>query len=63
MTERQIKRALEQRRKAGKPPWSLYQIAKMKGCARSMLTVAVKNPDRQPQARAFIESVLREATS
>lgn len=58
MTASQIKHALKRNRRAGRRPWSLYQIAKMKGVSRSMLTTAVKNPARYPQARAYIESLL-----
>jgi hypothetical protein len=58
MTESQIKRALRRNRRSGRRPRSLYEIAKMKGCARSMITTAVKNPHRYPSARAYIESLL-----
>ncbi len=58
MTEAQIKRALERNRRKGRRPWSLYQIAQMKGVSRSLITTAVKNPSRYPAARAFIESVV-----
>lgn len=61
MTEAQIKRALRRNRKAGRRPRSLYEIAKMKGVSRSIMTTAVKNPGRYPQARLFIESLLRVA--
>jgi hypothetical protein len=42
-------------------PRSLYEIAKMRGVSRSIMTTAVKNPYRYPQARLFIESLLRAA--
>lgn len=61
MTTRQIKSALKRNRRAGRRPRSLYEIAKMKGVSRSIMTVAVKNPRRYPQARLFIESLLRIA--
>lgn len=61
MTETQIKKVLRRNRRAGRRPWSLYQIAKMKGVSRSLMTMAVKNPRRYPDARRYIESVLREA--
>lgn len=61
MTTRQIKSALKRNRRAGRRPRSLYEIAKMKGVSRSIMTVAVKNPHRYPQARLFIESLLRIA--
>lgn len=60
MTEAQIKRALLRNRKAGRRPWSLYQIAAMKGVSRSLITTAVKRPSRYPRARAYIESLLVE---
>lgn len=59
MTEIQIKRILRRNRKAGRRPWSLYQIAQMKGVSRSLITTAVKNPSRYPGARGFIESLLK----
>ena len=59
MTETQIKRVLRRNRKAGKRPWSLYQIAQMKLVSRSLITTAVKNPLRYPSARAYIESLLK----
>ena len=61
MTESQIKRALRRNRKAGRRPKSLYEIAKMKGVSRSIMTTAVKTPARYPQARLFIESLLSVA--
>ena len=61
MTARQIKSALKRNRRAGRRPRSLYEIAKMKGVSRSIMTPAVKNPSRYPQARLFIESLLRVA--
>ena len=58
MTATQIKRALQANRKAGRRPASLYQIAKMRGCNRAVLTRALKEPTRYADARAYIESVL-----
>lgn len=59
MTEAQIRRALKRNGRLGRRPWSLYQIAQMKACHRSIMTRAVKTPRRYPEARAFIESLLK----
>lgn len=59
MTMTEIRRALRRNRELGLRPWSLNQIALMKGCHRSLMSHAVKKPRRYPEARAFIESLLK----
>lgn len=59
MTMTEIRRALQINRDLGRRPWSLNQIALMKNCHRSLMSHAVRNPRRYPEARAFIESLLK----
>ena len=49
---------LRANRVAGKRPCSLNQLAVLKGVSRSMMTTAVKNRRRYPEARRFIEAIL-----
>ena len=61
MTEPQIKRILRENRKRGIRPGALKHIADDKQplpISRSMVTTAVKNPERYPSLRQHIESVL-----
>ena len=58
MTESQIRHRLRQNRRAGRRPWSLYQLAQTWGVSRSMLTMAVKDPKRYPGVRARIEKAV-----
>ena len=58
MTQKEIKDALKRNRRLGRRPWSLNQIARMKGVSRSLMTMAVKRPRRYPGTRRYIESVL-----
>ena len=53
LTKREIKRRLAQRRRAGLRPWSLYQLAQLRGCSRSVMTLALSQPDRYRAARQF----------
>lgn len=59
MSPRQIKRTLQARKELRLRPWSLYQLAKLRGCSRSVMTGALKEPTRYRDARIFIESHLR----
>ena len=58
MSPVQIKRVLRENRKRRIRPWALKHIADDKGISRSMVTTAVKSPDRYPSLRQHIESVL-----
>lgn len=60
MTTAQIKRALRRNKALQRRPWSLYQIAQMKHCHRSIIIRAVNTtPSRYPAARAYVESLLK----
>lgn len=61
MTEPQIKRVLRENRKRRVRPWALKHIADDRGCSRSMVTTAVKTPERYPRLRQHIEAVLVES--
>jgi hypothetical protein len=58
MTASQIKRVLRENKRRGIRPSALKHIADDRGCARSMVTTAVKTPDRYPRLRQHIEAVL-----
>jgi len=61
MSTRQIKSALKRRRERRMRPWSLSQLAKLRGCSRSVMTMALQQPARYRDARLFIEEHLRES--
>ncbi len=58
MTPSQVKRILRQNRKAGRRPWSLYQIAQMRGCSRALVTMAMQRPAKSRPLWGWIESLL-----
>lgn len=61
MSAAQIKRLLRENRKRGIRPGALKHIADDKQpmpISRSMVTTAVKTPDRYPRLRQHIEAVL-----
>lgn len=58
MTGAQIKRVLRENRRRRIRPWALKHIADAKGISRSMVTTAVKTPERYPSLRQHIERVL-----
>jgi lambda repressor-like predicted transcriptional regulator len=62
MTAAAIRAALRANKRAGRRPWSLNQIAKLKGVSRSMMTTALRNPRRYPDSRQFIESLFQGRT-
>lgn len=59
MTTKEIKRVLRSRKERRLRPWSLYQLAALRGCSRSVMTGALKTPTRYRDARIFIESHLQ----
>jgi AraC-like DNA-binding protein len=61
MTPTQVKRVLKQNKKAGRRPWSLYQLAQMRGCSRSLVTQAMQDPTKSRPFFVWVETVLGEA--
>lgn len=61
MTPAEVKRILRKNRKAGRRPWSYYQIAQMRGCSRALVTMTMQRPAKSRPLWAWIESTLTAA--
>ena len=61
MTPAEVKRILRKNRKAGRRPWSLYQIAQMRGCSRSLVTMTMQRPAHSRPMWTWIENTLRQS--
>jgi hypothetical protein len=58
MTPSQVKMALRRNRRAGRRPWSQYQLAAMRGCDRSLVARVLQNPRKSRPLWEWIESLL-----
>lgn len=58
MTRSEIKRILRRNRKLGRRPWSFYQIAQMRNCSRSFVTMYFKGEKTSRPMDAWLASVL-----
>lgn len=63
MTPSQVKRILRENRKTGRRPWSLYQIAQMRGCSRALVTMTMQRPRKSRPLWAWIESLLSDTAA
>ena len=58
MSPSEVKKILKKNRRVGRRPWSMYQIAQMYGCTRSMVTMTFKRPRKSRPLWSWIESVV-----
>ena len=61
MTKHEFKRILRRNKKIGRRPWSFYQIAAMRHCSRSFVTMYFKGQRTSRPLDAWLESVLGPA--
>jgi hypothetical protein len=57
MTRTQIKRELRANKKAGVRPWSMYQLAQMRGCSRSFVTTVMQGKVKSAPFCAWCDQV------
>lgn len=58
MTRSDFKRILRRNKKVGRRPWSLYQIAQMRGCTRSFVTMYFQGKKHSRPMDDWLTSVL-----
>ncbi len=58
MTKTEIKKILRRNKRLGRRPWSFYQIAQMRGCSRSLVTMYMQGKKTSRPMDEWLRSVL-----
>jgi hypothetical protein len=57
MTPAKVKRELRANKRVGVRPWSMYQLAQMRGCSRSFVTTVMQGKVKSAPFFAWCEQV------